>query len=78
MQCYIMLTGMLLIHNRFIFDRMKKGLRYLLLICVVAVVGVFILQFFWIRNYYYVNKNEFEKEANMAFEDAMKKEFTLR
>ena len=78
MQCYIMLTGMLLIHNRFIFDRMKKGLLYLLLICVVAVVGVFILQFFWIRNYYYVNKNEFEKEANMAFEDAMKKEFTLR
>lgn len=57
---------------------MKKGLRYLLLICVVAVTGVFVLQFVWIRNYYYVNKAEFEKQVNMAFEDAVKKEFSLR
>ena len=57
---------------------MKKGLRYLLLICVVAVAGVFVLQFFWIRNYYYVNKEGFVKQVNMAFEDAIKKEFSLR
>ncbi|HJP63888.1 MAG TPA: HAMP domain-containing sensor histidine kinase [Mucilaginibacter sp.] len=57
---------------------MKRGLNFLLVICLAAVAGVFVLQFFWVRNYYYVNKEEFSKQANMAFEDAIKKEFELR
>jgi two-component system phosphate regulon sensor histidine kinase PhoR len=57
---------------------MKKSTRYLLALCIVAVAGVLVLQLFWLRHYYYVNKSGFEKEVNMAFEDAMKKEFSLR
>lgn len=37
-----------------------------------------LLQFFWISNYYQVNKERFEKEVNLAFEDAIKTEFSLR
>jgi two-component system phosphate regulon sensor histidine kinase PhoR len=57
---------------------MKAGTRYLLVLCVIAVTGVFVLQFFWIRNYYYVNKANFEKEVNLAMEDAVNKEFKVR
>ncbi|CAM3702198.1 cell wall metabolism sensor histidine kinase WalK [Mucilaginibacter galii] len=52
--------------------------RYLLILCITAVAGVFVLQYFWIRNYYFVNKATFEKEVNLAMEDAVKKEFIVR
>jgi two-component system phosphate regulon sensor histidine kinase PhoR len=57
---------------------MKTSTRYLLILCIAAVAGVFVLQFFWIRNYYFVNKATFEKEVNLAMEDAVKKEFIVR
>jgi signal transduction histidine kinase len=44
----------------------------------MAVIGLLTLQFYWIKNYYEVNKTGFEKEVNLAFEDAIKKEFSLR
>lgn len=61
-----------------IFGWMKMSTRYLLILCIAAVAGVFVLQFFWIRNYYFVNKATFEKEVNLAMEDAIKKEFMVR
>jgi two-component system phosphate regulon sensor histidine kinase PhoR len=48
------------------------------MVCIAAVTGVVLLQLLWIRNYYEVNKERFEKETNLAFEDAIKKEFQVR
>jgi len=57
---------------------MKKSTSWLLILCISAIAGVFLLQFFWIRNYYYVNKATFEKEVNLVFEDALGKELNVR
>jgi two-component system phosphate regulon sensor histidine kinase PhoR len=57
---------------------MQKNTRFIVVICVTAVVTVLLLQFYWIKNYYQANRFTFEKEVNMAFEDALKKEFSLR
>ncbi|MDR3714503.1 MAG: HAMP domain-containing sensor histidine kinase [Puia sp.] len=57
---------------------MNRQARFLILLCAVAIAGLLALQFYWIRNYYAVNKAGFEKEVNLAFEDAIKKEFSLR
>lgn len=57
---------------------MNRYRRLLLLLCSLAVVCLLALQFYWIKNYYQVNKTGFEKEVNLAFEDAIKKEFSLR
>ncbi|MES2275641.1 MAG: HAMP domain-containing sensor histidine kinase [Bacteroidota bacterium] len=57
---------------------MKKSTRYLLALCITAVAGVFALQVYWIINYYQVNKATFQKEVNMAMDDAIKKEFAVR
>lgn len=57
---------------------MKKSTRYLLVLCIAAVAGVFALQVYWIINYYQVNKASFQKEVNLAMEDAVKKEFSVR
>ncbi|RKR82840.1 phospho-acceptor domain-containing protein [Mucilaginibacter gracilis] len=57
---------------------MKKNTGYLLSLCIAAVTGVLVLQLYWIRSYYEVNKATFEKEVNLAMEDAVKKEFDIR
>ncbi len=76
-----MLFYVIVIFNRFIFftfDDMKRYARFLILLCTAAITGLLVLQFYWIINYYAVNKTGFEKEVNLAFEDALKKEFSLR
>lgn len=60
------------------FTGMNRNRRLLLLLCSMAVVCLLALQFYWIKKYYEVNKTGFEKEVNLAFEDAIKKEFSLR
>ena len=62
----------------FTFDGMKKHARLLILFCSLAIAGLLAVQFYWIKNYYAVNKAGFEKEVNLAFQDAIKKEFSLR
>src|SRR6185312_9561394 len=57
---------------------MKKSTRYLLALCIAAVTGVLALQVYWIVNYYRLNKATFQKEVNLAMEDAVKKEFSVR
>ncbi len=57
---------------------MQKSIRYIVFICTTAIIIVLIMQFYWIGSYYSVNRSTFEKEVNMAFEDALKKEFSLR
>ncbi|MFD0752113.1 sensor histidine kinase [Mucilaginibacter calamicampi] len=57
---------------------MQKNIRYVIFGCAIALTLVLLLQFYWITKYYKVNQNDFEKEVNLAFEDALKKEFSLR
>jgi two-component system phosphate regulon sensor histidine kinase PhoR len=57
---------------------MIKNIRLLLAICLLAIAGVVVLQFFWIKNYYITSLFSFERETNLAFEDAIKKDFQLR
>jgi signal transduction histidine kinase len=57
---------------------MNRSTRLIFIVCIAAVAGVVMLQLLWIRNYYEVNKERFEKEVNLAFEDAVKKEFQIR
>lgn len=46
--------------------------------CLLAIAGVMTLQFFWIRNYYNTSLYNFEREVNLIFEDAIKKDFQVR
>jgi two-component system, OmpR family, phosphate regulon sensor histidine kinase PhoR len=57
---------------------MKKNIRLLLTVCLIAIAGVIVLQFYWIKNYYKTALFDFERETNLAFEDAIKKDFQLR
>ncbi|HEX8021991.1 HAMP domain-containing sensor histidine kinase [Mucilaginibacter sp.] len=57
---------------------MPKSTRFVIVVCAIAIAMVLLLQFYWVKNYYAVNQATFEKEVNMAFEDALKKEFSLR
>jgi signal transduction histidine kinase len=57
---------------------MSRNTRLLFIVCLAAVCGVVLLQSIWISNYYQVNKERFDKEVNLAFEDAIKTEFKLR
>lgn len=57
---------------------MIRNVRLLVLICVAAITAVLGLQCYWIIQYYKVTAFNFEREINLAFEDAVKKEFALR
>jgi two-component system phosphate regulon sensor histidine kinase PhoR len=57
---------------------MQKNTRYIVVICITAIITVLLLQLYWIESYFKVNRFAFEKEVNMAFEDALKKDFSLR
>jgi two-component system phosphate regulon sensor histidine kinase PhoR len=57
---------------------MAKNTRFLLVICLVSIISVILLQFYWVNNYYRVSIFNFEREVNLAYEDAIKKDFQLR
>lgn len=57
---------------------MTRSTRVLLFICLFAIAGVMIIQFYWIRNYYKTSLFNFEREVTLAMEDAIKKEFEIR
>ena len=57
---------------------MNRSTRLIFIVCIAALSGVILLQCLWISNYYQVNRERFDKEVNMAFEDAVKTEFRLR
>jgi two-component system phosphate regulon sensor histidine kinase PhoR len=50
----------------------------LILICFCAMASLLTLQGYWIVKYYRSTTVNFEKEANLAFEDGIKKELALR
>lgn len=57
---------------------MQKNVRFLIVFCSLAMLALLGLQAYWIVKYYQVTRFNFEKEVNMAFEDAVKKEFSVR
>jgi two-component system, OmpR family, phosphate regulon sensor histidine kinase PhoR len=61
-----------------IFETMQRVTRTIFLLCTLSVAGIIVLQLSWLRNYYQVNKDRFDKDVNLAFEDAVKKEFMVR
>lgn len=57
---------------------MRKKANLLVIVCLIAMTGLLALQAYWIVKYYNVTKINFEKEVNLAFEDGIKKELSLR
>jgi len=57
---------------------MRKNATLLVAICFSAMAALLALQAYWIVKYYKLNKVNFEKEVNLAFEDGIKKELSWR
>lgn len=57
---------------------MKKSIKIIFAICIIAIIGIIILQVFWIKNYITVTKERFAKEIQSSFEKAVKEEFKRR
>ena len=36
------------------------------------------MQLYWLTQYYHITKKDFEREVNLSFEDALKREFSIR
>ncbi|MFD0939525.1 sensor histidine kinase [Pedobacter boryungensis] len=57
---------------------MRQKHQLLPALCFTAMLILLGLQVYWISKYYNITKQNFEKEVNLVFEDAFKKEFSLR
>jgi two-component system phosphate regulon sensor histidine kinase PhoR len=57
---------------------MKKELRFLFIVCTAAMIGIVVFQTFWLKNYFQLSRERFEQESNLAFEDAVRREFEVR
>ncbi len=57
---------------------MQKNSSILTTLCLLAITILLALQGYWISKYYAVTKKNFATEVNLAFEDAIKKEFGNR
>ena len=56
----------------------QKNSFLLTILCLVAMTILLGLQGYWISKYYVITKKNFATEVNLAFEDAIKKEFSNR
>lgn len=53
---------------------MNKKLLYILIICIcISLVGIIIVQFFWIRNAFQVKESQFNRSVNDALGDVVNK-----
>ncbi len=57
---------------------MQKNSSILTTLCLLAITILLALQGYWISKYYLITKKNFATEVNLAFEDAIKKEFGNR
>ncbi|MES2418381.1 MAG: HAMP domain-containing sensor histidine kinase [Bacteroidota bacterium] len=66
--------------KQLVFLNLKMQQKSYLLtgLCIGAMAILLGLQSYWIHKYYTLTKQSFEKEVNLAFEDAVKKEFGNR
>lgn len=56
----------------------KKSIKIIFAICIIAIIGIIVLQVFWIRNYITVTRDRFRSEIISSFDLAAKKEFSQR
>jgi two-component system, OmpR family, phosphate regulon sensor histidine kinase PhoR len=57
---------------------MKSNNRYYISIFSLSILGILLLQLYWLNQFYSKSKNDFEQQANISFEEALKKEFDTR
>ena len=57
---------------------MQKNSSILTTLCLIAITILLGLQGYWISKYYVITKKNFATEVDLAFEDAVKKEFSNR
>lgn len=57
---------------------MQPGTKIAFIVCLTVTVGLVAVQGFWVQHFFALNKNRFGQEVNLAFEDALKREFTKR
>ncbi|MFT3675900.1 MAG: histidine kinase dimerization/phospho-acceptor domain-containing protein [Chitinophagaceae bacterium] len=57
---------------------MKKQGRIIVLICGAILFGFTLLQGFWLYQFYNASRERLRKDLNLAYEDAVKREFMLR
>jgi two-component system, OmpR family, phosphate regulon sensor histidine kinase PhoR len=57
---------------------MNSRIKPLIFISIIAILGILAMQFYWLMQYYQLQKREVEKQVTLSFEDAMKKEFSIR
>jgi len=72
-----MLTPCTSVQKSLFLNQMQK-LIPLSILCVIAILAMIGLQVYWADKYYQMSSEIFGREVNMAFEDALKKEFGLR
>lgn len=76
-ECYIMLTQIL--KYLYLLNLIVQKNSFLLtILCLIAIAILLGLQGYWISKYYVLTKKNFGTEVNLAFEDAIKKEFSNR
>jgi|GEM_PF-249443 len=76
-ECYIMLT-LCSSHGKYLILNMRTKLKWLTALCLITILALIALQGYWFRKYYQLTTDMFTREVNMVFEDAVKKEFSLR
>ncbi|MFA8435088.1 MAG: sensor histidine kinase [Marinifilaceae bacterium] len=57
---------------------MTQRIRLILVLVVVSVMGILLLQWYWISNSYSVNREQLLKELNLALEKSVKQEMNTR
>ncbi|WP_171593698.1 sensor histidine kinase [Marinifilum caeruleilacunae] len=57
---------------------MKKRIRIIFLLIIASLIGLIIIQGFWITKFYRINKEQVAKEIKLSLENGVKKEMTLR
>jgi multisubunit Na+/H+ antiporter MnhB subunit len=57
---------------------MIKNIKLLLTICVVSIFIILGLQYYWATKYYNTVSYNYERDINLAYEDAIRKDFIIR
>ncbi|MDE1192361.1 MAG: HAMP domain-containing sensor histidine kinase [Arachidicoccus sp.] len=57
---------------------MTKNIKLLLALCIMAMLGILLLQFYWMKKYYATTLFQFVQKVNICFDDAVKKEAEIR
>ncbi|MFT4203189.1 MAG: HAMP domain-containing sensor histidine kinase [Chitinophagaceae bacterium] len=57
---------------------MTKNIKLLLALCIVAMLGILLLQFYWMKKYYATTLFQFEQKVNLCFDEAIKEEGETR